>query len=278
MNGALRPHVRDEHAGGVGPLLRATGEGLPAERPHRDGRPPLGQRVGPGTRDGPGRARDRRRSHVREPPGPTRLIAHYAQPHVPYVGRTRILPWEDDADVADEGMCQLLAEDRARPTQRIYDRIRSGDISRRSSGRPTRTTSPTRSRRSSDSSSASTVRSSSPAATASTSGNGVSTSTSGTRSSSVRSRGSRSPTTGPAGARSNPSTPTGIRTPSGSASRPRRQGTAGEPGIRGVTPFVPSAFSVRPGTPRRGPRPRRGRTPAGGRRRPRGRTARTGRA
>lgn len=63
-------------------------------------------------------------------PGPTRLVAHYAQPHVPYVGRTRILPWEEDAGAADEGMRQLLAENRARPTQRIYDRIRSGDISR----------------------------------------------------------------------------------------------------------------------------------------------------
>jgi len=57
---------------------------------------------------------------------PTRLVVHYSQPHAPYIGETEILPWDDEP----ESMRQLLEKDTERPNQRIYDRIRNGDISR----------------------------------------------------------------------------------------------------------------------------------------------------
>jgi hypothetical protein len=62
----------------------------------------------------------------------TRLVVHYAQPHVPYVGTTRILPWESPPSgesSENAGMRQLFAEGINRPTQRIYHRIRNGEIS-----------------------------------------------------------------------------------------------------------------------------------------------------
>ena len=60
----------------------------------------------------------------------TRLVVHYAQPHAPYIGATEILPWDSDDDSSTEGgMRRLLSEDINRPNQRIYNRIKSGDIS-----------------------------------------------------------------------------------------------------------------------------------------------------
>jgi hypothetical protein len=58
----------------------------------------------------------------------TRLVVHYAQPHAPYIGTTKILPWSGPRS-EDAGMRHLLYEDIDRPNQRIYRRIRSGDIS-----------------------------------------------------------------------------------------------------------------------------------------------------
>lgn len=58
-------------------------------------------------------------------PEATRLVAHYAQPHAPYVGATEILPWEEEPG----SMRHLLSEDIDRPNQRIYKRIQQGDIS-----------------------------------------------------------------------------------------------------------------------------------------------------
>lgn len=61
----------------------------------------------------------------------TRLVVHYAQPHAPYIGATEILPWDEGSTVdsaAEGGMRRLLSEDIDRPNQRIYERIRSGDL------------------------------------------------------------------------------------------------------------------------------------------------------
>lgn len=62
-----------------------------------------------------------------------RLAVHYAQPHVPYVGETRLAPTDDefytDSDVREKGVRHLLAQDIDRPTQRIYRRIQAGQIS-----------------------------------------------------------------------------------------------------------------------------------------------------
>ena len=61
----------------------------------------------------------------------TRLVVHYAQPHAPYVGATEILPWDDgptEGTSSATGMRRLLSEDIERPTQRIYERIRNGEI------------------------------------------------------------------------------------------------------------------------------------------------------
>ncbi|RJS97461.1 sulfatase-like hydrolase/transferase [Halococcus sp. IIIV-5B] len=60
------------------------------------------------------------------------LVVHYAQPHVPYIGATEILPWNDDPteeSSQNTGMRQLLSEGQDRPTQRIYNRIKNGQIS-----------------------------------------------------------------------------------------------------------------------------------------------------
>lgn len=57
-----------------------------------------------------------------------RLVAHYAQPHVPYVGERKILPW-DGAEPGNEDLKNMLQKDIDRPTQRIYGRIQSGEIS-----------------------------------------------------------------------------------------------------------------------------------------------------
>ncbi len=55
----------------------------------------------------------------------TKLVVHYSQPHVPYIGDTKILPWDEEP----EGMRHLLEEDIDRPTQRIYEQIQRGEIS-----------------------------------------------------------------------------------------------------------------------------------------------------
>lgn len=59
-------------------------------------------------------------------PEPTRLVVHYSQPHAPYIGETQILPWDGEL----EDMRELLKKDIDRPTQRIYDRIETGDITK----------------------------------------------------------------------------------------------------------------------------------------------------
>jgi hypothetical protein len=59
-------------------------------------------------------------------PDRTRLVTHYAQPHVPYVGNTKILPW--DSEQIEYDLQELLEKDIDRPTQRIYDRIKSGEL------------------------------------------------------------------------------------------------------------------------------------------------------
>ena len=56
----------------------------------------------------------------------TRLVAHYAQPHVPYVGDTMILPW--DPEEVDHDPQELLEKGIDRPTQRIYRQIKSGEL------------------------------------------------------------------------------------------------------------------------------------------------------
>jgi hypothetical protein len=56
----------------------------------------------------------------------TRLVAHYAQPHAPYVGDNMILPWDPEEDEYD--LQELLEKDIDRPSQRIYDRIKSGEL------------------------------------------------------------------------------------------------------------------------------------------------------
>ena len=59
-------------------------------------------------------------------PDRTRLIAHYAQPHVPYVGDTMILPW--DPEEVNHDPQELLEKGIDRPTQRIYRQIKSGEL------------------------------------------------------------------------------------------------------------------------------------------------------
>ena len=59
-------------------------------------------------------------------PDQTRLVAHYPQPHVPYVGDTMILPW--DSKEVEYDLQELLEKDIDRPTQRIYDQIKSGEL------------------------------------------------------------------------------------------------------------------------------------------------------
>lgn len=56
----------------------------------------------------------------------TRLVVHYAQPHAPYVGETQILPWDEKS----EDMRELLENDMDTATERIYDQIKNGDISK----------------------------------------------------------------------------------------------------------------------------------------------------
>jgi len=59
-------------------------------------------------------------------PDRTRLVAHYAQPHVPYVGETMILPW--DSKNVEHDLQELFEKGIDRPSQRIYDRIKSGEL------------------------------------------------------------------------------------------------------------------------------------------------------
>ena len=56
----------------------------------------------------------------------TRLVAHYAQPHAPYVGDTMILPW--DSEEIEHDLQELLEKDIDRPSRRIYNRIKSGEL------------------------------------------------------------------------------------------------------------------------------------------------------
>jgi hypothetical protein len=56
----------------------------------------------------------------------TRLVAHYAQPHAPYVGDTMILPC--DSEEVERDLQELLEKDIDRPSQRIYNWIKSGEL------------------------------------------------------------------------------------------------------------------------------------------------------
>lgn len=62
-----------------------------------------------------------------------RLVVHYAQPHVPYIGETRLAPSDEvfysDSAVEEGGIRHLLAHDIDRPTQLIYREIQAGRIS-----------------------------------------------------------------------------------------------------------------------------------------------------
>ncbi|WP_042665013.1 hypothetical protein [Haloferax sp. ATB1] len=72
----------------------------------------------------PERVTDAALAHVSEPDA-TRVVAHYSQPHAPYIGATEILPWDENPDE----MRSLLKNDIDRPTQRIYRRIQQEEIS-----------------------------------------------------------------------------------------------------------------------------------------------------
>ena len=54
-----------------------------------------------------------------------RFVAHYAQPHVPYIGDEEILPWEG---VSERGIQERLTDDD-QPTKKFYSKIRNGEIS-----------------------------------------------------------------------------------------------------------------------------------------------------
>lgn len=63
--------------------------------------------------------------------GPTRIVAHYAQPHVPYIGDETIDSWSSN-EVAlgeDAEFREILAQDRKRPTQVVLDKIYNGEVS-----------------------------------------------------------------------------------------------------------------------------------------------------
>lgn len=63
--------------------------------------------------------------------GPTRIVAHYAQPHVPYVGEKTIGSWStDEAALGEDAeLREVLAQDRKRPTQVVLDKIYNGEVS-----------------------------------------------------------------------------------------------------------------------------------------------------
>lgn len=61
---------------------------------------------------------------------PTRIVAHYAQPHVPYIGDETIASWSFDESALGEDpeLRDVLAQDRKRPTQIVLDKIRNGEV------------------------------------------------------------------------------------------------------------------------------------------------------
>lgn len=61
---------------------------------------------------------------------PTRIVAHYAQPHVPYIGDKTIDSWSFDEVSLDENaeLRDILAQDRKRPTQTVLNKIRNGKV------------------------------------------------------------------------------------------------------------------------------------------------------
>ncbi|MBC9987905.1 hypothetical protein E4P24_16250 [Haloferax sp. AS1] len=62
---------------------------------------------------------------------PTRIVVHYAQPHVPYIGDETIEAWSSDEVPSYEGVDDiqdLLRLDKKRPTQVVLDKIRSGEV------------------------------------------------------------------------------------------------------------------------------------------------------
>lgn len=62
---------------------------------------------------------------------PTRIVAHYAQPHVPYIGKETIDAWSSDEIASSETISDLqdlLSQDTKRPTQTVLEKIRSGEV------------------------------------------------------------------------------------------------------------------------------------------------------
>lgn len=64
---------------------------------------------------------------------PTRIVAHYAQPHVPYIGEERIEAWDAEvaANTETDELRDLFEEGSERPTQVVLEKIRNGEISDR---------------------------------------------------------------------------------------------------------------------------------------------------
>lgn len=65
--------------------------------------------------------------------GPTRIVAHYAQPHVPYIGEERIEAWDSEvaANTDTDELRDLFEEGSERPTQVVLEKIRNGEVSDR---------------------------------------------------------------------------------------------------------------------------------------------------
>lgn len=60
---------------------------------------------------------------------PTRIVAHYAQPHVPYIGDETIDAWSSNKISTDNtSLRDLFTQDAKRPTYAVLDKIRSGQV------------------------------------------------------------------------------------------------------------------------------------------------------
>jgi hypothetical protein len=64
---------------------------------------------------------------------PTRIVAHYAQPHVPYIGKERIGAWDSEvaANTETDELRDLFEEGSKRPTQAVIEKTRNGEFSDR---------------------------------------------------------------------------------------------------------------------------------------------------
>lgn len=61
---------------------------------------------------------------------PTRIVVHYAQPHVPYIGDKSLDVWDVDEPTTggEIGLRDLLSQNSERPTQVVLNKIRSGEV------------------------------------------------------------------------------------------------------------------------------------------------------